>query len=445
MFGLFKKKSPTMKDAFIRTIYGANPTSKSADLERSIAIAHEDLLFERVPLSQVKQAASGLFKGPIPYSTHDLAVSTALAFFKSPEYVPALQECQIPARLRVANWVKDGKVVKPLAQSFEEVLYRVYKPQPSEAPGENRFRSEPISRKSEQSDIPRKTDSLPKIRKPAEASQNSSPQPQTESPPSPWAGSNDYLAYRCKFEPSRVRLVLVAESPPESGLYFYNPDGKTSEPLFSALMEHIDCAPRTKEEGLREFQRQGWLLVDATYEPVNTLAAAARDSVIMRDYPQLRDDLEALLPDYSVPIVLLKANVCRLLEQQLTEDGFNVLNKGHTIYFPSHGRQLEFHRQFRAILKLELPVDKRIADEMLTGMQKDLEKKREQTQADLGNEYVTAIEIAYEYGIDPKRYRAALREQNFPWHGYNESWTVPRHSAQHIAMLKVAQRIRAGG
>jgi hypothetical protein len=34
MFGLFKKKSPTMMDAFIRTIYGANPPSKSADPER---------------------------------------------------------------------------------------------------------------------------------------------------------------------------------------------------------------------------------------------------------------------------------------------------------------------------------------------------------------------------------------------------------------------------
>jgi hypothetical protein len=134
MFGLFKKKQPTMMDALIRTIYGPSPPSKSADLERSIIIAHEDLLFERVPLSEVKQKAGELFKGPIPYSTHDLAVSIALGFFKGPEYMPALQECQIAARLRVVNWAKDGKVVKPLALSFEEVLYRVYKPQPPEAP-----------------------------------------------------------------------------------------------------------------------------------------------------------------------------------------------------------------------------------------------------------------------------------------------------------------------
>jgi hypothetical protein len=57
-----------------------------------------------------------------------------LAFFKAPEFVPALTECQIPARLRVVNWAKDGKLVGPLAQSFEGVLYRVYKPGQQEAP-----------------------------------------------------------------------------------------------------------------------------------------------------------------------------------------------------------------------------------------------------------------------------------------------------------------------
>ena len=131
MFGLFKKKPRTAMDAFIRIIYGANPPPKSADLERSITIAHEDLLLEQVPLSEVKRLARELFKGPIPYSTHDLAVSIALAFFKAPEFMRMLEDCQIPARLRVANWAKDRKVVSPLAESFEVVLYRVYKPSQS--------------------------------------------------------------------------------------------------------------------------------------------------------------------------------------------------------------------------------------------------------------------------------------------------------------------------
>jgi hypothetical protein len=30
-------------------------------------------------------------------------------------------------------------------------------------------------------------------------------------------------------------------------------------------------------------------------------------------------------------------------------DGFNVLNNGRVVYFPSHGRQRDFDRQFREI------------------------------------------------------------------------------------------------
>ena len=77
----------------------------------------------------------------------------------------------------------------------------------------------------------------------------------------------EYLSLRREFEPTTVTLVIVAESPPASGKYFYNPDGEVSEPLFNALMKQLGIQPKTKFEGLREFQKRGWVLVDATYEP----------------------------------------------------------------------------------------------------------------------------------------------------------------------------------
>jgi hypothetical protein len=145
--------------------------------------------------------------------------------------------------------------------------------------------------------------------------------------------------------------VIVAESPPASGLYFYDPAGLPSEPLFAALMKQLRLSPATKEEGLREFQRSGWVLVDATYEPVNELTPASKDRIIKSDYTLLRDDLAALVSDRSVPLILIKENVCRILEHKLVEDGFNVLNRGNVIYFPASGRQKDFHRQFGAILQ----------------------------------------------------------------------------------------------
>src|SRR5712691_953872 len=98
---------------------------------------------------------------------------------------------------------------------------------------------------------------------------------------------SDYLSFRRRFEPASVKLVIVAESPPASGKYFYNPAGSVKEPLFAALMLQLGFAPKTKEAGLREFQKRGWVLVDATYEPVNALSSPARDAVITRDYDLL--------------------------------------------------------------------------------------------------------------------------------------------------------------
>jgi hypothetical protein len=162
---------------------------------------------------------------------------------------------------------------------------------------------------------------------------------------------SEYLDLRHRYEPRSVKLVVIAESPPASGLYFYDPTGSPREPLFAALMKQLRLSPTTKEEGLREFQQSGWVLADATYEPVDKVTRSRRDRIIDRDYPLLRDDLAALMSDRSTPLVLIKANVCRILEPKLAHDGFNVLNRGRVIYFPSSGRQKDFFRQFGAILE----------------------------------------------------------------------------------------------
>jgi hypothetical protein len=161
----------------------------------------------------------------------------------------------------------------------------------------------------------------------------------------------EYLDLRRRYEPESIRLVIIAESPPASGKYFYEPAGAPREPLFAALMKQLRVSPRQKEDGLREFQRSGWVLMDATYEPVDKLTRSGRDRAIDRDYTLLLDGLSRLTSDRSIPVVLIKTNVCRILKPKLVQDGFNVINGDHVVYFPSTGRQKEFHRQFGAILE----------------------------------------------------------------------------------------------
>lgn len=50
---------------------------------------------------------------------------------------------------------------------------------------------------------------------------------------------------------------------------------------------------------------------------------------------------------------------------------------------------------------------------------------------------VTAADMARSAGIDPKRFRAALRQANINWHPHNGRWEALRDSAEHRDMLQV--------
>jgi hypothetical protein len=162
---------------------------------------------------------------------------------------------------------------------------------------------------------------------------------------------DEYLTLRRCYEPKHVKLVVVAESPPASGLYFYNPEGRATEPLFSALMKQLDWHGSDKAGGLRKLQQCGWLLIDATYEPVDELSDAGRQKVIERDFQALCDDLKRSTPDRTALLILIKENVCRILESRLVREGFKVLNRGMVIPFPSTGHQKQFHEKFAAVCR----------------------------------------------------------------------------------------------
>ena len=162
-----------------------------------------------------------------------------------------------------------------------------------------------------------------------------------------------YHKLRAKYIPQHLKLVIIAESPPAGGRYLYDLTGGVGEPLFRALMHDVlGISPASKEEGLSEFAKAGYLLVDATYVPVNkSFSPKERDAKILEDYPLLLKDLNELLPSRATDILLVKANVCRLIDARLQSDGYNVINRGVVVPFPAFGNQGRFRDVVTGLLK----------------------------------------------------------------------------------------------
>ena len=159
-----------------------------------------------------------------------------------------------------------------------------------------------------------------------------------------------YLRLRKRYLPSKLNLLFILESPPVSGKYFYDETGKTTEPFFRAFMKLLSYSPTDKKDGLEYFKSNGYLIIDATYKQVNKLKGKIRDYTILSDYNRLIDDIENMCPEKNVPIILVKANICRMFDERLTERGFNILNKGVVIPFPSSGQQKRFHLEMSKVL-----------------------------------------------------------------------------------------------
>ena len=163
---------------------------------------------------------------------------------------------------------------------------------------------------------------------------------------------SECLTLRYKFEPASVKFVVIAAWPPKPRLYFYDPTGSIEERLFKTMMKALRYNPATKEDGLREFQRCGCLLVDATYRPLDGLSEEMREKEILKSYPALLGELSKVLPNKSTPITVMRARVRKALERALRDDGFTVLVNSEFAALCRRGRFVPRHLSEKLIPQL---------------------------------------------------------------------------------------------
>jgi hypothetical protein len=131
MFGILEKKTPgnvSEEDAF--ALYSNPGQPEKANLEEAITIAGEELLMGRVERQEIQRQAQTLYATPVSYSTHDLALSIAMNFYRQPGNIPYLDDFKIIALLKVIHWYQEGLVMQVLLENFEKILCVLYEPEP---------------------------------------------------------------------------------------------------------------------------------------------------------------------------------------------------------------------------------------------------------------------------------------------------------------------------
>src|SRR6267378_7215144 len=107
---------------------------------------------------------------------------------------------------------------------------------------------------------------------------------------------------RRKYRPSKVRFLLIAESPPSSGGFFYFATTIGKDHLFRETMKAIGFWPNDEPMGrgvdkrsmLRRFETMGFYLLDTCVSPVDKMRPGDRRKTVLSQTGRLvRDVVEA--------------------------------------------------------------------------------------------------------------------------------------------------------
>src|SRR5206468_11157870 len=175
------------------------------------------------------------------------------------------------------------------------------------------------------------------------------------------APKDEYTASRNKYKPNKVNLLLIAESPPSSGGYFYSETTIGKDHLFRETMKALEFWPvdRPMRKGcdkqpmLKRFCSIGFFLIDTCELPVDKLQPRQRRISTIQGASTLPRRVRELDP---TRIVIVKKTVLKPARQSLNDAGL-----GHRILptkplpFPSHGNQRKFRTMIRRLVDKDGP------------------------------------------------------------------------------------------
>lgn len=167
----------------------------------------------------------------------------------------------------------------------------------------------------------------------------------------------DYERLREQYRPQRLRVLLIAESPPDPGSghlrFFYAPrlaiDNLYRSVALAIYGESVRPLLADKPRVLRRLTADGFWLIDAVDTPVNKLRPSERAVAIRKSLPDLLERCRVLAPERGV--ITCKKNIYDEVAPTLRAAGVAVLNT-RPLPFPLGNTREDFVRGFHEALGL---------------------------------------------------------------------------------------------
>lgn len=145
-----------------------------------------------------------------------------------------------------------------------------------------------------------------------------------------------------KYRPKRIKLLLVAESPPEDeSRYVYFEAADSADPLFEEVCQVLFDSESTPEKttGLKELRRRGVFVVELKPD------AARKDESLVPYVPPFLINLDTLAPE---KIVLIGDDAYRAAFPLMEKADVPVVDVRVPLPTPEH--EADFHRTLRQAL-----------------------------------------------------------------------------------------------
>ncbi len=183
---------------------------------------------------------------------------------------------------------------------------------------------------------------------------------------------NKIQSARLKYKPDKIKILFVAEAPPENiERFFYYENVKEKDALFINLIRLLYPEYRDQNGGsvkeirknkksiLERFKNDGYYLIDSIPDPIKlSMYGYKKVQLINNRREELAKEIKSLIapgpynPEKpQVGVVLIKATVFdALFDYLLVEQRLPVLNNNIKIPFPSHDNSGRFFEDLHNVL-----------------------------------------------------------------------------------------------